>query len=253
MPVCTCAWLTLSCAKIRRGYFRTSGRESEKVCSLFFCPTLRGGDFFGTPNKANVWRVLMDLFHLSMLACKLRTFAAKWQAWWWLGIFKRPENCLRICTLVTKAGVEQLHHWAPYLFTCAEYCAKHSYLRHSRRIEPRDDCHYVPCSKTLLKRIFLFECGYGFCFIKAMSGYGSWLLLSCKAAGTTRLLRVHFGFIFDALARCFNQWKMTKMTKNGLCLNQWKMTKSDWIFFCVASQIDREQFIAGKLQYNRPF
>lgn len=126
------------------------------------------------------------------------------------------------------AGVEQLGHlhlWAPNLFTCPA-CAKPPLLRRtclSCAAKPELSHEIWPPWGPMLENLaetscFWFQCSYGCGFIKVMSSYGSWLLLSCKAAGTKHLLRLHCGFIYITFARFIcrcqplhhKQWKMTK-------------------------------------------
>lgn len=101
-----------------------------------------------------------------------------------MSTWKFTANCLFDCTSVIKSsgshkrvlstGVEQL---------CAPLSAKLIYLCRPALQRPnwatRYDCHDAPCAKTWAKRRV-------FSFMEAMSSYGSWLWLICKASSIMR-------------------------------------------------------------------
>lgn len=134
-----------------------------------------------------------------------------------MSTWKFTTNCLFDCTSVIKSsgshkrvlstGVEQL---------CAPLSAKLIYLCRPALQRPnwatRYDCHDAPCAKTWAKRRV-------FSFMEAMSSYGSWLWLICKASSIMRRFFFFLVLCFVSHLRSFvcrrrprhhNQWKMTK-------------------------------------------
>lgn len=84
---------------------------------------------------------------------------------------------------------------------------------------------------------FRFQCGFGFDFIEAVSGYGSLLLLSCKVAGTTRLLHLCRICTFFFFPRC-----------RPLRHSHLKITKTEWnVFVSHRKQIENKIIFAWKV------